>query len=248
MNNFFKNHHGKKLMSIGLALGLGMMSTTANAVRFDFQAIADNQGAITIGSTELEWRETTFSSGLQIGGITLVASGTNANNTLADAFFDKGNAGLGVCSTPQTGGSGPNSGCRSGGGTNVADDNVSGAQGGETLKLSFDKNVRLDDILFRNSGHGLATGSLFINGSLLNIASGILNATDLASLAVSAVFDFAYNTAQGGTEFYIDFAEVSVGPQGTINPVPLPAALPLYGTGLAVMGFLGWRRKRKAVA
>lgn len=27
--------------------------------------------------------------------------------------------------------------------------------------------------------------------------------------------------------------------------VPLPAALPLYGTGLAIMGFIGWRRKRK---
>ena len=28
--------------------------------------------------------------------------------------------------------------------------------------------------------------------------------------------------------------------------VPLPAALPLYGTGLAVMGFIGWRKRRKA--
>ncbi len=27
---------------------------------------------------------------------------------------------------------------------------------------------------------------------------------------------------------------------------PLPAALPLFGTGLAVMGFIGWRRKCKA--
>jgi len=27
--------------------------------------------------------------------------------------------------------------------------------------------------------------------------------------------------------------------------IPLPAALPLYGTGLAIMGFIGWRRKRK---
>ena len=35
---------------------------------------------------------------------------------------------------------------------------------------------------------------------------------------------------------------------GDLNVIPLPAALPLYGTGLAVMGFLGWRRKRKAAA
>ncbi len=28
--------------------------------------------------------------------------------------------------------------------------------------------------------------------------------------------------------------------------IPLPAALPLYGTGLAVISFVGWRKKRKA--
>ncbi len=35
-----------------------------------------------------------------------------------------------------------------------------------------------------------------------------------------------------------------------INPsaVPLPAALPLFGTGLGALGLLGWRRKRKAAA
>lgn len=31
-----------------------------------------------------------------------------------------------------------------------------------------------------------------------------------------------------------------------ISEVPVPAALPLFGTGLAALGFLGWRRKRKA--
>ena len=31
-------------------------------------------------------------------------------------------------------------------------------------------------------------------------------------------------------------------------PIPLPAAFPLFGTGLAVLGFIGWRRKRKAAA
>ncbi len=31
-----------------------------------------------------------------------------------------------------------------------------------------------------------------------------------------------------------------------ISAVPLPAAAPLYGAGLAVLGFLGWRKRRKA--
>ncbi|MCR9215063.1 MAG: VPLPA-CTERM sorting domain-containing protein [Proteobacteria bacterium] len=34
----------------------------------------------------------------------------------------------------------------------------------------------------------------------------------------------------------------------TVSAVPLPAALPLYGAGLAVMGFVGWRKRRKAAA
>ncbi len=34
----------------------------------------------------------------------------------------------------------------------------------------------------------------------------------------------------------------------TVGAVPIPAALPLFGTGLALMGFFGWRRKRKIAA
>ena len=34
--------------------------------------------------------------------------------------------------------------------------------------------------------------------------------------------------------------------RGFLAPVPLPAALPLFATGLGALGLLGWRRKRKA--
>jgi len=33
---------------------------------------------------------------------------------------------------------------------------------------------------------------------------------------------------------------------GTVAATPLPAALPLFTTGLGVVGLFGWRRKRKA--
>ena len=33
-----------------------------------------------------------------------------------------------------------------------------------------------------------------------------------------------------------------------VSEVPLPAALPLFAAGLGAMGFMGWRRKRKALA
>ena len=32
----------------------------------------------------------------------------------------------------------------------------------------------------------------------------------------------------------------------TISETPLPAALPLFATGLGALGLLGWRRRRKA--
>ena len=38
------------------------------------------------------------------------------------------------------------------------------------------------------------------------------------------------------------------GVTGEAVPTPLPAALPLFATGLGVMGLLGWRRKRKNAA
>jgi hypothetical protein len=34
----------------------------------------------------------------------------------------------------------------------------------------------------------------------------------------------------------------------SLTTTPLPAALPLFATGLGAMGFFGWRRKRKATA
>jgi hypothetical protein len=34
----------------------------------------------------------------------------------------------------------------------------------------------------------------------------------------------------------------------TVNPTPLPAALPLFATGLGALGLFGWRRKRTAQA
>ena len=51
-------------------------------------------------------------------------------------------------------------------------------------------------------------------------------------------------------------AECSIGPDpacaalslAPVSPTPLPAALPLFATGLGALGLLGWRRKRKPLA
>ncbi|MCP4090835.1 MAG: PEP-CTERM sorting domain-containing protein [Gammaproteobacteria bacterium] len=51
-----------------------------------------------------------------------------------------------------------------------------------------------------------------------------------------------YNMSQG-TVRYAGITE-----ETAPSAVPIPAALPLFGTGLAFMGFFGWRRKRKATS
>jgi hypothetical protein len=43
-------------------------------------------------------------------------------------------------------------------------------------------------------------------------------------------------------------AAVLAAVNAAVPEVPLPAALPLFATGLAGLGLLGWRRKKKAIA
>jgi hypothetical protein len=50
-------------------------------------------------------------------------------------------------------------------------------------------------------------------------------------------------SAPSGTP--VDYANLGAG-TFTVTPTPLPAALPLFATGLGALGLLGWRRKRKS--
>ena len=80
----------------------------------------------------------------------------------------------------------------------------------------------------------------------------------------SSGFNPAFVTANGGTvasayafllaglnadEAYLNIHTTAF-PNGEIRgflqATPLPAALPLFATGLGALGLLGWRRKRKA--
>jgi hypothetical protein len=52
------------------------------------------------------------------------------------------------------------------------------------------------------------------------------------------------STTAGGQIITADYDNLDI----TINQTPLPAALPLFATGIGGLGLLGWRRKRKAQA
>jgi len=64
-----------------------------------------------------------------------------------------------------------------------------------------------------------------------------IDSTNLSRLLI----DF---TAASPGDYVRVFTQFSPG----ASVVPLPAALPLYGTGLAIMGFIGWRRKQRKAA
>jgi hypothetical protein len=237
-----------KAAVVGAAL---FTAQSVSAATFDFIAMADGPDANYIGPVELNWQQTAFAAGLTIDGVTLVASGSNANGGFADAFFDKDKAGLGVCSTPNiaSGSKAGWSGCATGAGagSNTADDNVSATQGGETLTLDFGQTVTVSQIIFTGEGHKWFEGSVKINGVTYDMGTYGTNVgpnvkggyTTFAEALTGSVFDFEYIPVAGTSrvnQFYIGAA--------TVAPIPVPAAGLLLLTALGGLGVA--RRRRKA--
>ena len=72
-----------------------------------------------------------------------------------------------------------------------------------------------------------------------------LTGTGIGNLAFQNVLFTAYTVLLNGNEMVsFNYGALTITPA----PVPLPAALPLFATGLGALGLLGWRRKRKAVS
>ncbi len=69
-----------------------------------------------------------------------------------------------------------------------------------------------------------------------------------AALGKANQFGVAWVVLTGGILTTVENHFYALSSPLTVAVIPLPAALPLYGTGLAVMGFMGWRRKRRAAA
>jgi hypothetical protein len=108
------------------------------------------------------------------------------------------------------------------------------------------------------SDNFLSQSPLFVTSNTFTVASGVLTAMDFR-----VEFPIANTTPQEfflltlvlnpGSEFIANrFGEATdhkvVSLSATFSQVPLPAALPLFATGLGALGLLGWRRKRKAAA
>ena len=79
----------------------------------------------------------------------------------------------------------------------------------------------------------------------LTADNGVTWASAAAVLAFTTNFASVYGH---GFEAEVHVGSNGVQDGGFANPTPLPAALPLFVSGIGGLGLLGWRRKRKAQA
>ena len=89
---------------------------------------------------------------------------------------------------------------------------------------------------------------------LVGVASSTSNLLWQNNGAASAlVYSWAFSEDPTGASGWLNGPAVSplrpmaIINAATVSTVPLPAALPLFATGLGALGLLGWRRKKKAI-
>lgn len=211
----------KRIVSSAL-LGLGLvMAISVNAAVFDFTAIADGDGSYGPDGREHGMSSFTFAK----DGLSVTTTGFNT--TTSDSYFaylDAGNAGLGVCQQLN----GDDDQCKVGSDDNVTYD--------ESLKLVFDQSVTISETTFQNGQHGttftgnfdLSVDGVMITGlTLTNIFSTPLTGTE---------FIFSSQSIGGATgeQFYISSLDVT--------PVPVPAAVWMFGSGLIGLGRFARRK------
>jgi PEP-CTERM motif len=97
---------------------------------------------------------------------------------------------------------------------------------------------------FPNADHISMTGS---NGNVVTLNPASLTlmtllAGGLLNGVTSVVFEGFGPAGEANWSFALDNIVVDG------SAVPLPAALPLFASGLGMLGLLGWRRKRKSAA
>src|SRR5262249_13260375 len=103
----------------------------------------------------------------------------------------------------------------------------------------------------------LSQPSVSITSNSFTVTSGVLTAMDfrvgfpipnttpaetfLLSLILNPGSFFVANRISDAVDHKVESLSA------TFSPVPLPAALPLFATGLGALGLLAWRRKRRSL-
>ena len=106
----------------------------------------------------------------------------------------------------------------------------------------YDINTNADDLytLYAPGSGDALLGTLCVGGG--SVACVVIQ--DNIPISLYATI----NSLNGGQGVCCDFNGVTPTVTAAAASTPLPAALPLFATGLGALGLLGWRRKRKAQA
>jgi DNA-binding transcriptional LysR family regulator len=107
-----------------------------------------------------------------------------------------------------------------------------------------DFQVRFSGNLETNSPIAFRAAALHGQGFIMTPAPIVID--DLKSGALVAVLSEFLPKQFSIDALYPTASHISHRLQ--VAAIPLPAALPLFATGLGALGLLGWRRKRKAKA
>ena len=226
----------KKLVGMLAGTILLVGGGLAQANSFTYGSVTQNIGVATPSSVGII---TPISRTVSAGEIQLNGTGANAGQTLdvwcidlLDTLFGGGDS---FTITPLT--------TAGAGHSNPALTALQISEMG-SLMIHGTSDVFTDADHNADAAFQLAIWSVEYGGTLLDNASGAL-ATLVATLDA--------RVAPGGI-WYCPGCSVDMLQGGSTNqvlafgvsPTPLPAALPLFATGLGALGLLGWRRKRKA--
>ena len=137
---------------------------------------------------------------------------------------------------------------------------ASGGFGGEVMGLEL--NVDFTDAGVLTGASGIHFGDLIVadlTGSLA-VLNGLTVRQILADVntllgggsSIITIADLGSTVGDLNASFSVgqpsQFAQDHLAAPDVASATPLPAALPLFASGLGALGLLGWRRKQKAVA
>lgn len=206
------------------------VSSVAHAATFDFAAVADGDASYGAAPGEYGASSITFTK----DGITVTATGVSDNDddTSQFAYLDStwthsgggGEGGLGVCADLSVDQCLPSS-----------DDNVTI---GETLLLTFDQEVIITGITFRDGAHNPVFGEGAVFGLVVD-----------GDTKVDQDLTFSYTQSWQGTSFeFSNSNDSDTDPYRfymsalTVTAVPVPPAVWLFASGL--LGLVAVARRR----
>ncbi len=208
-----------KILAAGLvALGVSVVSSTASAATISFGAFESTNTPLLVTPTVSVNDDLAGLFEVTVG----IDGGSSETGLLSGIFFDLSSSitQSDISGTPAI--------------TNF-DNNTKNVGGGVNLNGGFNPSgeAAVFDVGFRFAQTDISTALVFTVSDL----GGTLALADWTRIGLR--FQSVTTNGEGteGSDKLIGYPQVSV--------VPLPAGLPLYAAGLAVLGFFGWRRRNK---